>query len=122
MVRIKAPLVFLEMPAESPELSMLPYGNGKAVKQTTVLTSMKTVIGGSLQADFTITGIPDLKESHAVIIQDEKTGSYTVISDEEILVNNNINRKHKLKPGDVINVEKATIVFDAHVKQQGENS
>ena len=102
-----------EKSAKGAELSMLPYGNGKALKQTIALTSMKTVIGGSLQADFTVTGIPDLKESHAEIVKDEKTGSYTVISDEEILVNNNITRKRKLKPGDVINIEGATIVFDA---------
>ncbi|MCK5673936.1 MAG: VWA domain-containing protein [Spirochaetales bacterium] len=102
-----------ERPADSAELSMLPYGNGKALKQTVALTSMNTIIGGSAQADFTVTGIPDIKESHATIVQDEKAGTYTVISDEEIKVNNQITRKRKLKPGDVINIEGATIVFDA---------
>jgi Ca-activated chloride channel homolog len=102
-----------ERPADSAELSLLPYGDGKALKQTVALTSMNTIIGGSAQADFTVTGIPDLKESHATIVQDEKAGTYTVISDEEIKVNNQLTRKRKLKPGDVINIEGATIVFDA---------
>lgn len=102
-----------ERPVKGAELSMLPYGSGKALKQTIALTSMKTVIGGSAQADFTITGVPDLKESHATIIFDDKTGVYTIISEEEILVNNQITRQRKLEPGDVINVEGATIVFDA---------
>ena len=102
-----------ERSADSAEISMLPYGNGKALKQTVALTSMNTIIGGSAQADFTVTGVPDIMESHATIIQNEKTGTYTVISDEEIKVNNQITRKRKLKPGDVINIEGATIVFDA---------
>ena len=105
-----------ERPAGSAELSMLPYGNGKALKQTVALTSMNTIIGGSAQADFTVTGVPDIKESHATIVQDEKAGTYTIISDEEIKVNNQVTRKRKLKPGDVINIEGATIVFDAPVK------
>lgn len=102
-----------EKPAGSAELAMLPYGNGKALKQTIALTSMNTIIGGSAQADFTVTGIPDIKESHATIVQDDKAGTYTIISDEEIKVNNQNTRKRKLKPGDVINIEGATIVFDA---------
>jgi len=105
--------VSFEKSADSAELSMLPYGTGKALKQTVALTSMNTIIGGSTEADFTVTGIPDLKESHATIVQNEKAGTYTVISDEEIKVNNQITRKRKLKPGDVINIEGATIVFDS---------
>ncbi len=105
-----------ERSADSAELSMLPYGNGKAAQRTVALTSLNTIIGGSAQADFTVTGNPELKESHATIIQDDKAGTYTIISDEEVLVNNQLTKKRKLQPGDVINVEGTTIVFDAPVK------
>jgi hypothetical protein len=106
-------IIRFEKPASTAELSMLPYGRGKPIQRTIPLTSNRTVIGGSAQADFTIAGIPNLKESHATIVQNEKEGTYTVVSDEDILVNNQITKKRKLKPGDVINVEGATIVFDA---------
>jgi len=105
-----------EKPAARAELSMLPYGNGKALNQTVALNSGNTVIGGSLNADFTITDIPKLQESHATIVQDEKAGSYTIVSEEEIKVNNQFTKKRKLEPGDVINIEGATIVFDAPEK------
>ncbi len=106
-------LIRFEKPAARAELSMLPMGAGKPAQRTIALTSQMTVIGGSAQADFTVAGIPSLKESHATIVQDEKAGTFTLVSDEEVRVNNRMTKKRKLNPGDVINIEGATIVFDA---------
>ena len=102
-----------EKASEKPEISMIPLGAGKPLQRTIALDSPKTVIGAAQGADFTITGIPDLKESHATIVKNEKTGTFTVVSDFEIRVNNNLTKKRDLKPGDVINIEGATIIFDA---------
>lgn len=110
-------LVRWEKPAARAEISMLPLGGGSPVQRTVALTGQRTVIGGSPQADFTVVDNPSLRESHATILQDEKTGIFTLISDQEIRVNNNLTRKRNLKPGDVINVEGATIVFDAPEEQ-----
>ncbi|RKX87290.1 MAG: hypothetical protein DRP59_13220, partial [Spirochaetes bacterium] len=105
-----------EKASEKPEISMIPLGAGKPLQRTIALDSPKTVIGAAQGADFTITGIPDLKESHATIVKNEKTGTFTVVSDFEIRVNNNLTKKRDLKPGDVINIEGATIIFDAPEK------
>ncbi len=106
-------LIRFEKTADHAELSMLPMGRGKPLQRTIALTSQMTVIGGSAQADFTVAGIPSLKESHATIVQDEKAGTFTLVSDEEVRVNNRMTKNRKLNPGDVINIEGATIVFDA---------
>lgn len=103
----------LEKPANRAELSMLPLGTGKPLQRTIALTEQRTVIGSSPGAGFTVAGVPSLKESHATIVQDKKAGTFTLISDEEVRVNNRMTKKRKLNPGDVINVEGATIVFDA---------
>lgn len=102
-----------EKAAKKPEISMIPLGAGKPLQRTIALDSPKTVIGAAQGADFTISGIPNLKESHAAIVKNEKTGTFTVVSDSEIKVNNNLTKKRDLKPGDVINIEGATIIFDA---------
>ena len=109
-------IIHFEHPVKYPEITMLKYGAGKPLQRTIALSSQKTVIGNSPEADFTVAGIPKMKESHAEIIKDEKTGSFTIVSDEDIMVNNRPTKKRKLKPGDVINVEGATIIFDSPEK------
>ena len=103
----------LEKEAGQAELTQLPAGRGKALEKTILLSSANTVIGGSGSADYTITGIPEIRDSHATIIHNEKTDSYTLVSSRDIKVNNRIVKKRKLNPGDVINIEGATMVFDA---------
>lgn len=105
-------MIRFEKSASRAEISMLNVGAGKPQQRTIALTSGKTVIGASPQADFTIAGIPDMKESHATIVKNENTGMFTVVSDREIKVNNRLTKKRDLKPGDVLNVEGATLVFD----------
>ena len=103
----------LEKSANQAELTQLPAGRGKAFIKTLLLSSPNTVIGGSRSADYTITEIPELADSHATIMHNEKTENYTLISSREIKVNNKPVKKRILKPGDVINIEGATMVFDA---------
>jgi Ca-activated chloride channel family protein len=111
-------LIRLEKPATQPELKLLTAGSGKAPQRTLFIQSDRTVIGGAPQADFTVAGIPSIKDSHATIIQDAITGTYTLISDATVMVNNKPVTNRKLVPGDVINVEGATIIFDAPVKKK----
>ena len=106
-------LIRFEKPAKQAEISMLKRGSLKPMQRTIVLNSPRTVIGASPNADFTIAQNSKIKESYAEIIQDKKTGKFTLVSNKEINVNNKPTKKRKLKPGDVINVEGITIVFDA---------
>ena len=105
----------LEKEAEHAELTQLltGAGRGKALEKTMLLTSANTVIGSARSADYTITGIPAMSESHATIVHDEKTDTFTLVSSKDVRVNNRPVKKRKLTPGDVINIEGATMVFDA---------
>lgn len=80
--------------------------------QLVTLTSEATVIGSSRGADLTVAGTPDLREKHATILFDEKRGSYTVVSETPIRVNNRRTTKRELTSGDVVQLPGATIVFD----------
>lgn len=95
----------------TPNLEVL-NPRGKAT-QLLDITAAKTVIGSSTEADLTIANAPSLKESHATIVFDGSTKSYTVVSDEPINVNNQRTSKRRLEPGDVIQLPGSTIVFDA---------
>lgn len=106
-------LMRFERSAARGEIRFLPAGSGSTLVKTQILSSDRTVIGSSAQAAMTISGIPSLEATHAVIQRDEATGNYTVLSQREILVNNQPVKKRKLRPGDVLNLEGATVIFDA---------
>ncbi len=93
---------------------------GKAT-QVLDITAAKTVIGSSDQADVTLANAPALKESHATIVFDSTTKSYTVVSDEPISVNNQRTSKRRLSPGDVIQLPGSTIVFDTPEEAEDES-
>ena len=90
---------------------------GKAT-QVLGLTSQKTVIGSSNNADLTVAESPDMREQHATIVHDEKKGTYTVVSDTPIKVNNQKTTNRELTPGDVVQLPGATIVFDEPEKKE----
>ena len=119
-VIILAVLLFLKLEKEAHQAELTQLlsgrGRGRALEKTMLISSQNTVIGGSASADYTITGIPSIRESHATIVRDEKTDSYTLVSSNEVRVNNRAVKKRVLKPGDVINIEGATMVFDAPEK------
>jgi len=76
------------------------------------LTSPQTVIGGSVDADVTIAGSPDIRDSHATIVRNERSGAYTIVSDHAVMVNNRPTKKRTLTAGDVVQLPGATVVFD----------
>lgn len=103
----------------APNLEVL-NSRGKAT-QVLDITAAKTVIGASNEADVTLANAPTLKESHATIVFDSATKSYTVVSDEPISVNNQRTSKRRLSPGDVIQLPGSTIVFDTPEEEEGES-
>lgn len=52
------------------------------------LTSEMTIIGSRNSADLTVAESPDMREQHATILYDDKKGTYTVVSDTPITMNN----------------------------------
>jgi Mg-chelatase subunit ChlD len=86
------------------------------------LTGEKTVIGAAADADVTIAGSPDMRDNHARIVHDETRGTYTVVATEAITVNNHLTTRRDLRPGDVIELPGATVVFDVPEDKQPEDS
>ena len=95
-----------------PNLEVLQSDRGFASTKMITLDSNKTVIGGSDNADLTISGVPEVKQNHATIVFDRNKKQYTVVAEGDITVNNRQVKSKKLEAGDVINVGGTTIVFD----------
>lgn len=97
---------------KQPNIEVISPEPGTVLTQMVPLDNKVTVIGGSDDANLTISGVSSVKDNHATIIYDEKANCYTLVSDQEVAVNNNFVKRRKLEVGDVINVEGTTIVFD----------
>ncbi len=82
---------------------------------TVILDSHQTIIGGNDSADLTIAGSSEVVKNHAVIVYDDKKNNYTVVCNEELLVNNRPTNERTLESGDVINIAGTTIIFDDEV-------
>ncbi len=101
-------------------LYLIPYEKavGEAQIQSigtggkTVLSGEATIIGADKDADYTIAGNPGVDAHHATILNDTKTGTYTLVSEKPVHVNNRKLKNKKLAPGDVIRIEGSTIIFD----------
>jgi len=93
-------------------LEVLKTRVGRAQTRVMPLSTSKTVIGGSRNADLTIVGNPSVKEQHATVVFDSKKNAYTVVGSGDLTVNNRPVKTKVLEPGDVIDVGGATIVFD----------
>lgn len=99
---------------DSPVISVLDAGGAKVSVKNVKLTSGKTVIGSSLEADMTLSGTSaSVEASHATVLYDRTTKGYTLISESDVFVNNTAVRKRELESGDVIRVGDSTLVFDA---------
>ncbi len=105
-------LMAWEKPVSGAELSQLPRGRNFSPSTRVSLTQDVTVIGSGNNDDMTIAGNPGLKTRHATVNYDKQEGTYTLISDNEFRVNNKLKRQHRLRSGDVIDLEGTTIVFD----------
>ncbi len=99
--------IHFESAAKQPEIQMLGAG------APLTLVDDVTVIGSAPDAHLTLAGNPAVDRHHAKVVHDEKTGRYTLISDRAVRVNNTLVKNRRLKPGDVIGIEDATIIFDA---------
>ena len=105
-------LIKFEKTKAGPSLELLDASTGTVVNKSLDITESKTVIGGSKNADMTILDSPSVQEEHATIVFDDNRDAYTIVSKEEITVNNNQVKTKVLESGDVINVGGTTIVFD----------
>jgi Ca-activated chloride channel family protein len=98
--------------AKHANLEVISWETGSLSTRYLNLTGNATVIGGSPNADMTISGQPDVADTHATILFDPTTKKYSVDSEEDVMVNNRSVKKKNLEPGDVIRIGDATIVFD----------
>lgn len=87
-----------------PELACIDNG------ATVMLQAEKTVIGSDKSAGLTLSGKSGADAQHATIVRGPK-GDFTLQSKRTVFVNNNPAQKRKLKNGDVIRIEGATVVF-----------
>jgi len=105
-------LMFIRLERQR-KLPSLEVVGGGLQQRVLDLTKDRTVIGGSASHDVTIAGAPQSSSSEAAtIIYDEKDKSYTLIAQEETMVNNQTVSKKKLQTGDVIKVGDDLIIFD----------
>jgi Ca-activated chloride channel homolog len=95
-------------------LQLLQSSYGTRVSSATVpLSGGKTVIGSSTQADLTIAGRGAPQEEAMTIVYNKDKDRYIIESAGTIVVNNRESRSgRELSPGDVINLEGTTIVFE----------
>jgi Ca-activated chloride channel family protein len=96
-------------PAEKAGLEVKDY---TGATQMFSVDSQKTVIGSNESDDVTVVNNQEADQSEATIIFDEKKSAYTVVSEKEVMVNNNPVKTRILEPGDVININGATIIFN----------
>jgi Ca-activated chloride channel family protein len=99
----------LSDPAEKAGLEVTDFSGSTQVFD---LNSNKTVIGSSDDNDITLVTGGSGSKNEATIIFDEKKSVYTVVSDKNVMVNNNPVKTRILEPGDVITIDGATIVFN----------
>lgn len=100
-------IITFERPVESPQIQTVDSG------MTIALSGNATVIGSSADAQMTIAGNPAIDAEHATIMRDDATGTFTLVSKRRVRVNNNPVTRRELSPGDVIQIEGTSIVFDA---------
>jgi Ca-activated chloride channel family protein len=101
-------------------LQILNSGEASPSAKYLPLEGNQTVIGGTDQADLTITGSPAVRDTHATIVYNDKTQRYTIVSEDAVKVNNRRVKKKDLKAGDVIDVGGTVIVFDDEVSRSPE--
>lgn len=111
-----------ERQRQQPSIEILNTGAGKALTRVVTLGGGETVIGSSPSADFTIAGLPDVQENHATIVFDDTSKRYALKGSGKLLVNNQVVTTKILEPGDVINIDGMTMVFDEGLNQENQES
>jgi Ca-activated chloride channel family protein len=107
-------LFSFEKPAAEPEIQTI--GEGTTVQ----LREEVTVIGSAPEAHLSLHGNPGIDHHHATVVHNEKRGTFTLVSERPVRVNNTPVRKRILKSGDVIGIEGTTLIFDAPGAMDGD--
>lgn len=112
--------VKFEKESDSSVLEVIGKNPGKIEQTVIALDQAQTIIGSSPNADMTIAGMPDIEEQHATVMFDEQINQYTIVGDGKLMVNNNPITTKILEPGDLININGVTMVFDQGEDDQTE--
>ena len=104
----------------SPSIEVLNAGAGKLSTQVVTLGGEETIIGSSPNADMTIAGLPTVEENHATIVFDPSSKKYALEGKGKMLVNNQLVTTKVLEPGDLINIDGTTMVFDEGADKEDE--
>ena len=101
-----------EKKTEFPALEVIGQGSGQVTTKIVNLDQAQTIIGSAPDAHLTIAGVPSIEEQHATIMFEENKNQYTLIGTGHLMVNNKAVTTKILEPGDLINVDGVTMVFD----------
>ncbi len=101
-----------------PSIEVLNSGAGNISTQILTLGGEETIIGCSPNADMTIAGVPSIENNHATIVFDDKSHQYTLVGEGKMMVNNKIVTTKVLEPGDLINIDGTTMVFDEGTNEE----
>ncbi len=95
-----------------PSIEVLNAGAGKLSTQIVTLGGGETIIGSSPNANMTIAGLPSVEENHATIVFNPTSKKYALEGKGKMMVNNQLVTTKVLEPGDLINIDGTTMVFD----------
>ncbi|MBU2514827.1 VWA domain-containing protein [bacterium] len=101
-----------EKQRKKPSIEVLNAGAGKLSTQVLTLGGEQTVIGSSPSADMTIAGLPAVEENHATVVFNPKDNTYALKGSGKMMVNNQVVSTKVLEPGDLINIDGMTMIFD----------
>lgn len=96
-----------------PTIEVLDKGNEDVSTRILYLNGEQTVIGGSIDADLTIAGHDSVKNNHATVVFDRRSQRYKLTGKGKLHVNNRPITTKILEPGDLINIDGVTMVFDS---------
>jgi Ca-activated chloride channel homolog len=105
-----------------PSIEILNAGAGNVSTQILDLGNAQTIIGSASNADMTIAGVAGIEENHVTVAFDEKSNQYTLIGTDKVLVNNQAVTTKVLEPGDLINLDGVTMIFDEGTEQDKDES
>ena len=104
-----AALHFLRLESAAEQAQIQAVGT----RLTVALQDEVTVIGSAPDAHVSLAGNAGVDHRHATVVRDDRKGTYTLVSERPVRVNNTLVKTRRLKRGDVIGIEGATLVFDA---------
>lgn len=107
-------LLRLERPTDRAGIRLLYGPSGRAGRGTRFfeLAGTRTVVGSGAAAGITLAGNPSIRSEHAAIVRDEAKGTYTLVADSPVTVNNRPASRRRLESGDVINLAGTVVVFE----------